>query len=187
MKDDGLEQMVLKGRLKLKFWAACEYYFMSFFLLIPFSFTLFSLFQIYVTNTYDGRRSAGDLIKVPLPFAIISILLFLYQRSKLKFVEVPIRVSQKEFDQIIKTIVDELQLEHVFHEDDLFQAQKERESSFKIPAFITVIWRADRILINSMNAPPKPSFPGTNKIHKRNVAVIRACIASVSKQSQLSL
>ncbi|MFZ7132259.1 MAG: hypothetical protein ACOWWR_07870, partial [Eubacteriales bacterium] len=63
MNRDWIENMKETQRLKLSFWQTVSHYFIVvFFILIPI-FTLISVFEIYVTKTYDGVRSAGELLR----------------------------------------------------------------------------------------------------------------------------
>ncbi|TKG87353.1 hypothetical protein EYV94_28360 [Puteibacter caeruleilacunae] len=60
MKRGWIKYMKETQRLKLSFWQTVSHYFIVVcILLIPF-FTLISVFEIYVTKTYDGVRRAEE-------------------------------------------------------------------------------------------------------------------------------
>ncbi len=62
MKKEWLHTMRQQKRLILGFWSTINHYFIVFFFLFISGLLLYSVFQIYVTENYEGLRPAEELI-----------------------------------------------------------------------------------------------------------------------------
>ena len=159
MKDT--QTLVLtKGQL---FWHYC----ILIFFLIPPIMTTIDVFKYYVTHTYRGVRTIGEMATWnywPLLFAIV---FYFVQKKRLKFKVINIRVNTDTFIQIAQETAKELEWEILERKSNLLVAK----SGFNWRSWgelITIINDKDRILFNSICDPDnRPSIAswGMNKVN----------------------
>jgi len=102
MKKEWIDIMKQTKRLKLSRWQTLNHYFIVLFTLFLPGMTLFSLFEIYVTDTYDGVRTADELISTTGPWVIPAIAFYFIQKRRLRFREVKISYTDQEFQEAIE-------------------------------------------------------------------------------------
>lgn len=149
--------MKQRKRLKLNVTQTLSHYAIVLFLLfIPF-FTLYDLFEIFVTKTYDGVRSATELMITGFPWIIPAIFFYFLQKKKLKFKEVSTSYSIADFEEAIERTVKELDLVIEFNRKNFFRANRPSNWTMSWGEMITIIHTKDSFLINSICDPNNPS------------------------------
>lgn len=167
------------GRLKLTFGQTVDHYFIVIFLLIVPGLTAYDLFKIYVSKTYDGVRSADELIMTSLPFLILSILFIFIQRHRLKFQEIRIDYTDEQFQEAVKRTSEELKwlIEH--NDSEFLRAYRQWNWTASWGEMITIIKEKDRLLINSICDPNKKSSVVSWGWNKKNIEAFRTNLTSV--------
>jgi hypothetical protein len=102
MNREWIDIMKQTKRLKLSRWQILDHYFIVLFILFIPGLTLFSLFEIYVTETYDGVRTAEELISTAWPWIIPAIAFYFIQKRRLRFREVKVEYLDQEFQEAIE-------------------------------------------------------------------------------------
>ena len=129
--------------------------------------TTIDVFKYYVTHTYRGVRTIGEMATWnywPLLFAIV---FYFVQKKRLKFKVINIRVNTDTFIQIAQETAKELEWEILERKSNLLVAK----SGFNWKSWgelITIIKDKDRILFNSICDPdnrPSVASWGINKVN----------------------
>ncbi len=107
MKKEWLHTMRQQKRLILGFWSTINHYFIVFFFLFISGLLLYSVFQIYVTENYEGVRPAEELTIGNFPFLIAAIIFYFIQRRRLRFKEVSINYTDHDFQEAIERTMKE--------------------------------------------------------------------------------
>ncbi len=146
-------------RLKLSFWQLVSHYAIVVLILIPPIITIKSLFEIYVTKTYDGIRSAQELLETSIPFVIIAFISFFIQQRRLRLKKIVIEYSEEEFKQAIERTVKELEWNNIKNNLSYFRANRAWNWTGSWGEMITIIKEKDGLLVNSICDPDsRPSF-----------------------------
>lgn len=161
MKDT--ETLVLtKGQT---FW---HYAIVPFLLIIPVMTTV-DVFKYYVTHTYSAVRPIEDLILPGYIWFLPSIAFFIIQRRRLKFRIINISVDKDAFKDAVEQTAKELKWTIDKATADTVVAK----SGFSWRSWgeqITIIWRSDKILFNSICDPdniPSVASLGMNKVNRK--------------------
>jgi hypothetical protein len=109
MNKDWVKNMQETERLNLSFWQIVSHYFIVVFVLMIPTFTLISAFEIYLTKTYDGVRSAEELLRFSLPCIVLAIFLFFIQRNRLRLKKIRIDYTDEEFNEAVQRTAKELE------------------------------------------------------------------------------
>lgn len=155
MNRDWIENMKETKRLKLSFWQTVSHYFIVvFFLLIPI-FTLISVFEIYVTKTYDGVRSTGELLRFSLPWILPAIAFLFIQRYRLRFKKILIDYTDEEFKEAVQRTSKELEWTIDKNNKTYLRANRPWNWTGSWGEMITIIRLKDGLLTNSICDPDK--------------------------------
>ncbi len=108
MKPSDLTFIKRTNTLKLSRGQLFAHYAVVLILLISPLMTAYSLFQIYITNTYSGVRSAQELMITGFPWILPALLLYLIQKRRLKFKIYNTVVSRELFKKTVLQTAGEL-------------------------------------------------------------------------------
>jgi uncharacterized membrane protein (GlpM family) len=153
MNRDWIKIMKESQRLKLSFWQIISHYFIVIFILLIPTFTLISVFEIYVTKTYDGVRSAEELLKFSLPWIIPGIAFFFIQRHQLRFKRIRLDYTDDEFKEAVERTIKELEWVIDKNNKTYLRANRPWNWSSSWGEMITLIRLKDGFLINSIGDP----------------------------------
>ena len=153
MQTDWIKIMKETGKLKLSFWNYVNYYFIVVFMLLIPIFSLISVFEIYVTKTYDGVRPTSELLSFSLPWIIPAVLFFFIQKHQLKFKKIDIQYSDDEFREAIERTVKDLEWKIERNNKTYFRARRPWNWTSSWGEMITIIKLKEGFLINSIGDP----------------------------------
>jgi hypothetical protein len=161
MKDT--ETLVLtKGQT---FW---HYSVVPFLLIMPIMTTV-DVFKYYVTHTYSAARPIGEIISTGYIWLLPAIAFFIIQRRRLKFRTINISVDKDAFKDAVEQTAKELEWTIEKATSDTVVAK----SGFSWRSWgeqITIVWRSDKILFNSICDPdnrPSVASWGMNKVNRK--------------------
>ena len=169
------------GRLKLTIGQTIDHYFIVVFLLIVPGLTSHNLYKIYVTKTYDGVRTADELITFSLPFLILSIFFIFIQRHRLKFQEIKINYTDEQFQGAVNRTIEQLKWQIEYNDNDFFRAYRPWNWSASWGEMITIIKEKDRLLINSICDPNKTSSVLSWGWNKQNIKIFKQNLTTVDR------
>lgn len=148
------EEMITKdGRIKLKFGQAIDHYLLVIILLFVPALTLYDLFTIYITDTYDGKRTSNELLYTAIPFFILAIVVFIIQRNRLKVNEIKIYYTEDQFQEAVQQTIEELKWLVEINEEKVFRARRPWNWKSSWGEMITIFKEEDRLLVNSICDP----------------------------------
>jgi hypothetical protein len=139
--------------------------------------TVYWIFQMCV-RTYNGTRSATELISVGLPFLILALFFYILQRKRLKFLELPIAISENDLDEAVKKAGETLGLKFLIWEGKIIQAVRPNPQG-KFTELITLLKDGDTLLINSIGYPENNS--GGISFYTRNRINVRILLANLNE------
>jgi len=169
VNEEWIDIMKTTKRLKLSRWQALEHYFVVIFMLIvPFLMLIF-LFEIYISKTYTGVRTANDFISFALPMVVIAIVFYFIQNRRLRFREFQIKYTNQEFQQAVRRTVREYEWEIEINNEHIFRANRPSNWTGSWGEMVTIIKGKDRLLINSICDPDKWSSVLSYGWNRRNV------------------
>jgi len=182
MKQEQLKWMILNKRLKLNFELTLSHYAIVLFLLLMPVLTLYNLFEIYVTKTYDGVRSATELLTVGLPWIIPAFIFYYFQHRKLKFKEVPISYTDSEFKEAVSRTINQLKWNVDVNNRNIFRAYRPFNYTLSWGEMITIIRQNDKLLVNSICDPNKISSVYSFGWNKKNIQTFLKNLQHVKEQ-----
>lgn len=155
-------------RLKLTLPQKLTHYGIVIFMLLIVSFTLKSLFEIYVTKTYTGVRTAEEQINSCLPFLILAVIFAFIQYRRLNFKECKISFTEPQFQEAVKRT--ETQLEWRIEKNNRFQLIAHRRDWLgSWGELITIIKERDKVFINSICDPDRMSSIVSYGWNRKNI------------------
>ncbi len=169
MNTEWIDIMKQTSRLKLSRWRLFDHYFVVIFILVIPLLTLFHLFEIYVTNSYDGVRTASELISTSWPWVIIAIALYFTRKRQLRFKEVKIEFTDQEFKEAVERTTNEYHWRIDLNNENILRAYRHWNWTGSWGEMITIIKDHDRLLLNSICDPEKTSSVVSFGWNKRNV------------------
>lgn len=175
-----MDLLTKDGRLKLTLGQTFDHYFIVLFLLIVPGMTVYNLYQMYVTDTYTGVRSATELIFACIPFLFLSVIFIYTQTNRLKFKKIVIDYNEDDFFEAIKLTAEQLKWQIERNDDQVFRAYRPWNWTASWGEMITIIKQQDKILINSicdLNKKPSVTSWGWNR---KNVETFKANLLSVT-------
>jgi hypothetical protein len=181
MNKEWTDIMKQTKRLKLSRWQRLDHYFIVIFILIIPGFTLFSLFEIYVTDSYDGVRTTNELISTAWPWIIPAIAFYFIQKRRLRFKEVNIEYSDQEFQEAIERSAKEYEWQIEINNRNIFQAYRPWNWTGSWGEMITIVKDKDRLLLNSICDPNKWSSVASFGWNKRNIDTFLKNLVDVKK------
>jgi hypothetical protein len=159
-----------------------DHYFVVVFLLIVPGITVYNLYQMYVTDTYTGARSARELILAALPFLILSIAFIFIQTNGLKFKEIKINYTEDDFLKAVNMTVGQLKWEIQQNDNQVFRAYRHWNWTASWGEMITIIKQEDRLLINSICDLNKRSSVTSWGWNKKNIETFKSNLLSVTSK-----
>jgi len=174
--------MLSEKRLKLSKGAMLTHYAIVLFLLLMPTLTLVSLFEIYVTNTYNGVRSSNELIVTGFPWLIPALVFYYLQRRKLNFKEVVIPYTDNEFKEAVCRTVNELKWEVELNNRNILRAYRHSSFTLSWGEMITIIKQPNRLLVNCICDPTKMSSIASFGWNKRNIGTLLRNLHEVQEQ-----
>lgn len=181
MKKEWVHIMKQNKQLKLSRWQTLVHFFIVLFLLFIPVLTLFSLFEIYVTETYDGVRTADELISTTWPWIIPAVAFYFIQKRRLRFREVEVEYSDQEFQEAIKRTAKEYDWQIELNDNKIFRAYRPWNWTGSWGEMITIIKDKDRLLLNSICDPNKQSSVASYGWNKRNIDTFLKNLIDVKK------
>ncbi len=181
-RTDSIKIMKETGKLKLSFWNYVNHYFIVIFVLLIPTFSLVSVFEIYVTNTYDGVRPASELLGFSLPWLIPAAFLFYIQRNQLKFKKIYTLYSDDEFKEAIKRTVEELGWIVERNNKTYVRAHRPWNWTGSWGEMITIIKLKDGLLINSIGDPGAWGSGFAYGWNRKNIRVFLRNLSDVKNQ-----
>ncbi|AFU69674.1 secreted transmembrane protein [Psychroflexus torquis ATCC 700755] len=172
-------------RLKLSRWQTIDHYFIVIFILLIPGLTLFSLFEIYVTDSYDGVRSADELISTTWPWLIPAIVFYFIQKRRLRFREVKVEHTDQEFYEAIERTAKEYEWQIEPNNKNIFRAYRPWNWPGSWGEMITIIKDKDRLLLNSICDPNKLSSVASFGWNKRNIDTFLKNLVDLKKDIPL--
>ncbi|GEM_PF-680957 len=181
MKREWIDKMEQTKRLKLNRWQTFSHYLVVWFILAIPGLTLFSLFEIYVTDTYDGVRSAEELVSTAWPWIIPAVAFYFIQKRRLRFREVIVECSDEEFQDAIERTAKEYQWQIDLNDKRAFRAYRSWNWTGSWGEMITIIRDKDRLLLNSICNPNKRISVVSFGWNKRNIDTFLKNLADVQR------
>ncbi len=155
MNRDLINKMIKTKRLELSFWQKVNHYsIIGFFLLFPL-YSLITLLEIYITNTYDGVRTADEILRVSLPWIIPAIVFYFIQKERLQLKKIVIDYTDEEFKEAVSRTKKELEWDIEKNNKSHLVAHRPWNWTGSWGELITIIKLKDGILINSICDPDK--------------------------------
>ncbi len=181
MNKEWIDIMKQTKRLKLGRWQTLDHYFIVLFILFIPGLTLFSLFEIYVTETYDGVRTADELISTAWPWIIPAIAFYFIQHRRLRFREVKVEYSDQEFQEAIERTAKEYEWQIELNDKKIFRAYRPWNWTGSWGEMVTIIKDKDRLYLNSICDPNKWSSVASFGWNKRNIDTFLKNLVDVKK------
>jgi hypothetical protein len=169
MNRDWIKKMKETERLKLSFWQTVNHYFIVVYILLIPIFTLISVFEIYVTKTYDGVRSAEELLRFSLPWIIPAIAFLFIQKYRLRFKKVTIDYTDEEFKEAVERTVKELEWTIDKNNKTYLRAYRQWNWTGSWGEMITIIRLKNGFLTNSICDPDKWSSVASFGWNRKNI------------------
>lgn len=187
MKKEWIDIMKQTKRLKLSRWQTLDHFFVVLFILFIPGLTLFSLFEIYVTDTYDGVRTAEELTSTTWPWIIPAIVFYFIQKRRLRLKEVKIKYTDQEFQEAIERTVNEFEWQIELNEKKVFRAYRPWNRTGSWGEMITIIKDKDRLLLNSICDPNKWSSVASFGWNRRNIDTFLKNLVEVKKDIPIEI
>lgn len=156
-------------RLKLTTIQSLTHYGIVIFLLLIVALLGWSLIEIYVTGTYTGVRSTGDLVKVSLPFLLLAITFAFIQHRRLRFKEFSLIYSEEQFQDAVQRTIHDLGWRVENNSENFFRAVRPWNWTGSWGEMVTIIKDKDRLLINSICDPDHFSSAASYGWNRKNI------------------
>lgn len=174
MKQKLIDEMIDTERLKLTFFQTVSHYSLVIFLVIIWGYSIYSLFEMNVTETYSGVRSSMEIILSSLPFLFGAIVFYFIQRTRLNFYELTIKFSGDEFEEALSRTAKELKWKINTHQKKYVRAIRPSNWTGSWGEMITIILDGDRILLNSICDPDNIASIASYGWNKKNLKTFAA-------------
>jgi len=180
-----MQDMITKdGRLKLTFGQTIEHYFIVLLLLFVPIFITYNLFEIFVTETYDGKRTAGELVTTAIPFFILAIVFVIVQRNRLKLKEIKINYTERQFQEAVEQTIGELKWQIEINSEKVFRAHRPWNWKSSWGEMITIFKEEDRLLINSICDPDGKTSVASWGWNDKNIYVFERNLRKASNKTE---
>lgn len=137
--------------IKLTRWQTFEYYSIVLLLLMVLAFALYEIIRIGIWD-YEMIRKESSLIITAHSSLLLSILIVIYLRRKLRFIEIAVSGSDEEFQEALSRTRKEMNLGIRKNKNGYILAYW-KESFFVSGIMITIIKEDNRISFNSIPDP----------------------------------
>jgi len=181
MKREWIDIMKQTKRLKLSRWQTLDHFFIVLFILFIPGLTLYSLFEIYVTETYEGVRTTDELIVTAWPWIIPAVAFYFIQKRRLRFREVKVECSDQEFQEAIERTAKEYEWQIELNDNNIFRAYRPWNWTGSWGEMVTIIKDKDRLYLNSICDPNKMSSVASFGWNKRNIDTFLKNLIDVKK------
>ena len=181
MKKEWIDIMKQTKRLKLSRCQTLDHFFIVIFILFIPGFTLFNLFEIYVIDSYNGVKTADELISTAWPWIILAIAFYFIQKRRLRFKEVTVNYSDQEFREAIERTVKEYEWQIELNNQNIFRAYRPWNWTGSWGEMITIVKDNDQLLLNSICDPNKMSSIASFGWNKRNIDTFLKNLVDVKK------
>ncbi len=166
-------------RLKLTTNQALSHYGIVLLLLLIVSLTVWSLIEMYVTNTYTGVRTANELIKALLPVLLLAVFFVFVQHRRLKFKEIKVTFTDEQFQEAVERTVKDLEWRIDRNNKTFFRAYRPWNWTGSWGEMVTIIKDKDRLLINSICDPDNMSSVASYGWNRKNVTTFLKNLTAV--------
>ncbi len=156
-----------KGQL---FWHYC----IIGFFLIPPVMNIIDIFKYYVTHTYEGVRTVGEMAAWSYLPLIPAVTFYYIQKRRLKFKVIDIAMDADTFIEAAKETAEQLDWEIIERKNNLIVAK----SGFNWRSWgelITIIRVKDRILFNSICDPDNIASVASWGMNRVNMETFEQC------------
>jgi hypothetical protein len=181
MKSEWIDIMKSTKRLKLSRWQTFAHFVIVVFISIIPSYTLFSLFEIYVTDAYDGVRTADELILITWLSVILAIAFYFIQKRQLRFREVKITYTYQEVQEAIERTAKENEWQIEINDKNILRAYRPWNWTFSSGEMITIILDKERLLLNSICDPSSRSSIASYGWNDRNIETFLKNLVEIKK------
>lgn len=169
MQRDLIKIMKETEKLKLSFRQIVNHYFIVVFLLLIPLFMMISIFEIYITKTYDGVRSVDELIRFIIPCIVLAIIFFFIQKNRLKFKKIKIDYTDEDFKEAVNRTVKDLEWKIDKNNKTYLRAFRPWNWTGSWGEMITIIKLNDGLLVNSICDPDKWTSVASYGWNKKNI------------------
>ena len=169
MKNEWITIMKKDKRLKLTTIQTLKHYGIVLLLLFIVSLTGWSLIEIYLTDTYEGVRTAEELIKTSLPFFAIAIIFAIIQYRRLNFKEIQVPYTNEQFQEAVDRTVKDLEWRIERNNKTFFRAVRPWNWTGSWGVMVTIIKDKDRLLINSICDPNHMNSVASYGWNRKNI------------------
>lgn len=181
MKLSWIKIMKETGRLKLSKWQLFWHFSIVPFIMIIPIMSAFAIFQIEVTGTYTGVRTAKEHFDMGWPWLIPAIIFAVIQYRRLDFKKIDISLTSEEFKKITKAAGDEMNWTMENVTNDIVIAT----TGFTWASWgerVTIVRDTNFILINSICDPDnRPSVSSWGR-NRKNIEAFRKRIKASAQQ-----
>jgi hypothetical protein len=181
MKKEWIDIMKQTKRLKLSRGQGFTHFFIVFLILFIPGMNLFNLFEIYVTNTYDGVRTSEELISSGWLWIIPAIIFYFIQKRRLRYRDVKVKYTNQEFEEAIERTAKEYEWQIEFNNKNIFRAYRPWNWTGSWGEMITIIKVKDKLLLNSICDPNTISSVASFGWNKRNIDTFLKNLIDVKK------
>jgi hypothetical protein len=187
MKKEWILIMKRKKRLKLKILQTLTHFGIVLFLLFIVSLSAWSLFQIYITDTYTGVRSANELIKSSLPFLALALLFAFIQNRRLRLREFKVAFTDDQFQEAIERTVKDLEWRVDRNNKTFFRAYRPWNWTGSWGEMVTIIKDKDRLLVNSICDPDRMTSVASYGWNKKNINTFLTYLTDVINDKPIEI
>lgn len=156
-----------------------------FVLIVPL-FELISLFKIYVTKTYTGVRTSGELIMFSIPFLIIAIAFLILQYQRLNLRKIEIQYTEQQFQEAVKRTVQSLSWRIEKNKRNLLIAYRSSNWTGSWGEMITIIRSENTLYVNSICDPNTISSVISYGWNRRNLKTFLNHLIEVIRETESS-
>ena len=183
MKQEWINMMKSRKRLKLTFGQTITHYMVVPFLLFIPGLMAKSLFEIFVTENYSGVRSAGELLTASIPFLVLAIAFAYIQYRRLDLKEIKVNYTDDQFQEAVRRTVENLNLRIENNQRDFFRAHRSSNWTGSWGEMITIVKDKERLLINSICDPDRLSSVVSYGWNRRNLRTFLTNLTETIKQA----
>jgi arsenate reductase-like glutaredoxin family protein len=159
------------GELQLSFWRKVSHFRIAIFLL----YAAMLLPVIHLFEYVKGNSAIFALgeIYIIIITLLLALLLFGFQKSKLKFKTIKTTLKKEEIIDLLMQLSKEWEWHPCFHKESIFTAKTNSTFSKSIGEQVTVLINNDNILINTINDPDRRlAFGAWERNMKNKEAII---------------
>ncbi len=170
MKQNWIENMKTRKRLKLSFKDWLIHYNIALFILFILILPIIDLIEYHITETYDGVRNPNEIFPEILIFLIPIIAIYFFQRNKLRLKEFNAKFNETQFNLALRKTVAEKKWHFRIKEIEFNRLYTDKDGEGEYGGdMVTIIRLNNRILINSIDDISINSSFFQSKRNRRNI------------------